>query len=140
MASLRRQRGTHATSNPPRSPEEKVPAEFRRWLGSSLGRSAATKPLAQTQGTTGVAPTAISVDHSVTDSALGFARVGQISDVASSKTPAVSDECGRGSHCSLVISRRTCTCNDLAVPRKSLAAGAHPKTEFLISGFITAQH
>ena len=40
-----------------------------------------------------------SVDYSATDGGLGFARVGQMSDVASSKTPAVSDECGRGSHC-----------------------------------------
>ena len=43
MASLRRQRCTRTpTSNTPRSAEEKVPAQFGRWLGPYLGRSAAT--------------------------------------------------------------------------------------------------
>jgi hypothetical protein len=87
--------GSYAAGNTPGRAEENVPAQSSPWLGSYLGLAAATNLLA-CDNPTGVAPTAISVDHSVTDSALGFARVGQISDVASSKTPAVSDECGRG--------------------------------------------
>jgi hypothetical protein len=102
VASLRRQRSARATGNTPRSAEEKVPAQFGRWLGPSLERSAATThgvsdhvlPSDKPMGTEPQKSmrTATSVDHSVTD--VRARRTN--SDVASSKTPAVSDECGRG--------------------------------------------
>ena len=66
-------------------------------MQATVGRNTRDNPTTKPQKSR----TATSVDHSVTDGGLGFARVGQMSDVASSKTPAVSDECGRGSHCRL---------------------------------------
>jgi hypothetical protein len=115
VASLRRQRSARATGNTPRSAEEKVPAQFGRWLGPSLERSAATThgvsdhvlPSDKPMGTEPqkATRTATSVDHSVTDGALGFARVGQIPTLQAPKPRPSRTNAAGVSHCRLGHSR-----------------------------------